>query len=363
MLSTHLLDRVLSMRLATQRLHGSPFSAPEQAIGLLLCVQAQDAPLARWSLGLRLADAGKAAIESSLDAGPIIRTHILRPTWHLVLARDLRWLAALTGPKVIAGLASRHRQLGLEQREVDEAQRRILHLLDERGALTRREIEAMLDDARWQRERLGHVLMRAELQALICSGPMRDRQHTYVVASTRLPAATASDRPSAIRELVLRFFSGHGPASVSHLTRWTTVTQAEVKAALAELGGSLQMTLVAGVPHWHATEAQTPERSQPRALLLPVFDEAFLTYPGSNFPRVEPHPRGDGPHRFAEAGGGVVICGLRDVGWWKRKVSGRRMRITGELSPLISAAQKRQVEAAAEQLAAFADCIPELRFT
>jgi hypothetical protein len=110
--SADAVDELLAERLAVQRLSSAPLGDPVDVVRLLTCVQAQDAPLARFSLGLRtgLDDAG---IRAALDSGAIVRTHILRPTWHFVAADDLRWILALTTPKVVSGMAARHHQLAI----------------------------------------------------------------------------------------------------------------------------------------------------------------------------------------------------------------------------------------------------------
>ena len=195
------LDAVLAARLGTQRLVGTPYPSATDAVRHLLAVQAQDAPLSRWSLAMRTGRPGDAVIREAVDSGAVIRTHVLRPTWHFVAAEDLRWLLDLTAPKVLRSMASRHRQLGLGdpavvRREVDA----LLALLDTRGPLTRRQVAAAFDRDDLKGERLGHVIGIAELEGLVCSGPLADGQHTYALLSERVPAAPPMDRDDAARD-------------------------------------------------------------------------------------------------------------------------------------------------------------------
>jgi hypothetical protein len=76
-------------------------------------MQAQDCAMSKWAVGLRLPNSTEKAIEAALDKGEVIRTHVLRPTWHLVSADDLRWMLALNAPQIRAGLKSRHKDLEL----------------------------------------------------------------------------------------------------------------------------------------------------------------------------------------------------------------------------------------------------------
>src|SRR5689334_14764446 len=92
---------VLRRRLATQRLTSAGVRTGVEAVRLLTCVQSQDAPLAAWSLGQRMRDGTTYAdVLGEQSTGAWVRTHILRPTWHLVAAEDLRWVQTATGPRV-----------------------------------------------------------------------------------------------------------------------------------------------------------------------------------------------------------------------------------------------------------------------
>jgi Winged helix DNA-binding domain len=349
------LDRVLAQRLATQGLTSSRSDVVD-VVRTLVCVQSQDAPLARWSLAMRTGYPGDPAIAAAIDSGEIIRTHILRPTWHYVLPQDLRWLLELTSPKVLRSMAARHRQLELDDPDLVRREHAgLAQLLSGGNFLTRRQIQTAMDREDMRGERLGHLLMIAELEGLICSGPLASGQHTYALVEERVAAAPMKDREEALLDVVHRFFVGHGPASVAHLARWTKLTRSEIRKALAELDGRLEPTTLADPfdsgEHWHAPALPEPGTGE-GAFLLQLFDEAFLTYPGSNFPRVPDHPSGQQPLSVAEAGGGVVISDLRDVGWWKRKEVGCATRVTLALAPSLGKRRRLAIEAQGESLAA-----------
>ncbi len=328
----------------------------------LVCVQAQDAPLARWSLGMRLRGVDDDGVRAALDSGRIVRTHILRPTWHFVRAEDLRWILDLTSAKVISGLAGRHRQLGLDEHLIDRIHGRFVDLLGGETFLTRRQIAQQIVQPELDGPPLGHLLLLAELRGLICSGPVQGRHHTYALTAERIPATVPQDRPVGIRELVRRFFSGHGPAAVTDLTRWTTVTQTEVKVAIAELGDELASRDVEGTTQWYDPSRRARSRHRDRVLLLPTFDEAYLSYTSINFSRVADHPCGDEPQSFAESGGGIVICDLRDAGRWKRRETGGVIDVTVSVSSALSADHRDRIAAAVDDLAAFVGKRPHLRF-
>lgn len=320
------LDGVLGLRLAAQHLVGPPLRSVVDAVGHSLAVQSQDMPLARFSLGLRTGLADVAVLEG-LASGAVVRTHVLRPTWHWVLATDLRWLLALTGAKTLSGVASRHRTLGIDEAAVDTA----LGVLTRALAgthLTRKELAPLLVAASHPRrhEAVTHLLLVAESLGLICSGtPRPDGEHTYALLDEVVPPGPDLDRAEAVRRLVDRFVAGHGPTSVKDLMRWAKLTKTEASGALAESGH--ETAIVDGVQVWFAPTARVPAADSPRSWLLPTFDEVFLSHDAPRFPRVTGHPWDTQHLNPAEAGGGVVVVDRRDVGVFKRRLQRGRLSV------------------------------------
>ena len=178
-------SRVLTQRLATQRLSSAPLPKAADTVRLLTCVQSQERDHAFFSLAMRSRSATYAAVQREFDAGAFLRTHILRPTWHFVAPEDLRWILELTSPRVLSSMAARHRQLGLDDaRRMSDGLALLSELLQDRTFRTRPE----LNDEFTNRgspikpgEQLGHLLLVAELQGLICSGPMKGVHHSYAL--------------------------------------------------------------------------------------------------------------------------------------------------------------------------------------
>lgn len=349
-------DTVLAGRLATQRLTGPPAATPVQVVRELLCVQAQDAPLARAMIALRSA-ATDADVQAAVAAGDIVRTHVLRPTWHYVAAADLRWLLQLTSAKVESGMAARHRQLGLTEPRVAAALAVLVERLGGRRDANRADLGQALAEADLLSvddplfgQQVGHVLLLAELRGLICSAPVTSPEHRYALADDVLPAGPGFDRSAAVAALVERFVAGHGPVALSDLTRWARVTLTEVRSALTEVGDRLDSVSVGGDELWYSPAHRREEIRPARALLLSTFDEAFLSYRTVPWPRSQGHPAGDNPYRFAEAGGGVVLHGLRDVGSWKRTRGRDGTRIALVLDSTLTAKARREIDDAAQRL-------------
>lgn len=351
------LGRVHRRRLATQRLSSSGLGSGAEVVRLLTCVQAQDAPLAAWSLGMRMRSGTTYAdVLAEQAAGGWVRTHVLRPTWHLVAPEDLRWVQRLTGPKVEASLAGRHRGLGLDDSTIGKALDLLTEILSGHP-MTRRELTKAFEERRLPctGEQMAHQLLVAELRAVICSGPPRGTEHTYVRADETLPSGPLDslEGDAARRELVRRFVAGHGPASDRDLSRWCTLTLTEIRGALNELGDRLESLEVGGQMLWFDPTVPARTTRAHHAYLLPTFDEVCLTYAKTGFlRRVLKAPR---PRLLSEAGGGIVVVGLEDVGIWKRTVGRTAVRVTLSLDMPLGRDDVAAVEAAAQDLAAFVE--------
>lgn len=174
-------------------------------------------------------------------------------------------------------------------------------------------------------EQVGHTLEVCELRALVCSGPPRPGQrplsheHTYDLVDNVIPP-TGHDTPGreeGLARLVERFVAGHGPVAAVDARRWCGVTLAEFDRATAVLGDRVEPVRVDGETLWQPTAPAPRTTRTPTALLLPVFDEVFLSYSRAGFPRLG---TADRSRLFAQAGGGVVVVGLTDVGRWRRTV-------------------------------------------
>ncbi|MGA8978910.1 MAG: crosslink repair DNA glycosylase YcaQ family protein, partial [Pedococcus sp.] len=199
-------------------------------------------------------------------------------------------------------------------------------------------------------EQLGHLLMVAELHGLVCSGPVKGVHHSYALVDEVVPTAPSLEQDEAHRELVRRFFTGHGPATVKDFTRWSSLTVAGTRTALAELGDTLEQVVVDGIPHWFDPAAD-PRRSPaaPAAYLLPTYDEVVLSYRSVSFPAAADHPYAEHPDPFWAQ----VVLDQRNVGLWKRTVRGDAVAVDLRLADSVDEGGRAAVRAAAQRLADF----------
>ena len=334
-------DAVLETRIATQRLAGNGLARAVDVVSLLACVQSQEYAHAFWSLGIRTTGMTYAEVQAEFDAGAFLRTHILRPTWHFVAAADLRWIQAVTAARVQRLNGTVYRQEGLGPDVLDRALKLIMKELTGGVCLTRAELGRVLATEGLP---LAYLIMNAELEGVICSGPMRGAQHTYALVSERVSHSADGDAG----ELAYRFFVGHGPASVKDFARWSSLTLTQCNQAVEAAAGRLESEIVDGSTLWFDPAGPGPANSD-RAMLLPIYDELTLSYPKINFGRARQHPHQPGTDRFV----GSVIVDKIDVGTWRRTVKGQKLIMELTLAPGVDADQRAAVEAEAARLAGF----------
>lgn len=275
------MTALLRERLRNQRLVGSDrFGAAEHAVAWLGAVQAQDFAGAKWSIGLRARELTDRDVQMAFDAGRLLRTHVLRPTWHFVTRRDIRWMLELTAPRVNMLSAHQCRQHELDGPLFAKSRSVFERALRDGNHLTRLELSSVLREAHILAtgQRLAQIVMRAELDGLICSGPRRGNQFTYALVAERAPRTPTLPRDEALATLTLRYFSSHGPATLHDFTWWSSLTMKDARDGVAMNGAGLIERRIDGRSYWMASAHSTFEGSAPKLHLLPTYDEYVVAY-------------------------------------------------------------------------------------
>ena len=271
------------LRLRNQRLLKASDASPADAVRWMLAMQAQDYAGALWSVGVRAPGSRVADVSAALDEGRIVRSWPMRGTLHVTAPEDLPWMLELIGPRMLATIAPRRRQLGITDHTLDAAADLIRGELEGGRAATRPELFAVLERAGESTgAQRGINLLGALCQSrVLCLGPRRGAQHTFVLFEEWLPAATPRDRDDALRELALRYFRSHGPATAKDLAWWTQLLVQDVRAAVASARDDLEELEVDGVPYFQAADSPAAlgeDDGRPVTLALPGFDELLLGY-------------------------------------------------------------------------------------
>ena len=270
---------IARQRLARTFLHGTAFKTARDVVRALGAVQAQDYEGAKWALSQRTSGVTDKAIEDEFAAGAILRTHVLRPTWHFVVPEDIRWMLALTGPFVVKRMATYDRDLEITEAHYRRTNAALVKALRDGAFLTRTELKAVLAGANVGSlgvQRTAHLLMRAELDAIICSGPRRGKQFTYGLLDERALAAPAKDRDEALLELTQRYFQTRSPASAQDFSWWSGLPMADVKRGIDLARSDLEQVTIDGKSYWSG--GSSAGRAPASAHLLPNYDEFFIGY-------------------------------------------------------------------------------------
>jgi hypothetical protein len=326
-----MLATVAARRLRRQHITGPGLRGPADVVRWCGAMQAQEYEPAKWAIGLRMRGiGGNAAVERAFADGRLLRTHVMRPTWHFVTPADIRWLLELTGPRVHRAMAPYRRHLELDERTLSRGTAVIERSLGAEGCLTRQEIAERLGRhglSSMSGPRLAHLAMYAELEGVICSGPRRDGLFTYALVAERAPQARRLSGDEALATLTRRFFRSHGPATTRDFAWWSGLTAAHALRGL-EMNGA-QREEIGRRTYWTVDREPDGTREQDIVELLPIYDEYIVAYRDR-----EAVPHGSATVRNASGAAiifqhALVIAG-QVAGTWRvaRKGGGTFVRVT-----------------------------------
>ena len=273
-------------RLRSQRLVAPHAASAREVVGSLLAVQAENPSQAGWAVASRTGTPDRGELAALLDEGAIVRTHVLRPTWHFVLAEDIGWLLDVTRPRVRRVTAQQLREThGLDERAIERALGVVTDALASRGHLTRAQLGSELDERGIPAAGLMLMILlaHAEVDGLICSGGVADGEHTYALMAHRVPEPRRLERAEALAELALRYFTGHGPATERDLAYWATLTLTDVHAGLDQVRDRLASFEHDGRTFWHAPADPPSGAQEPAGHLLQILDEMYRGYQDSRW--------------------------------------------------------------------------------
>jgi hypothetical protein len=287
-------------------------------------MQAQEYALAKWSVAQRCTGATAADIDRAIADGTILRTHVLRPTWHFVHRDDIRWLLDLSGPRVQAMAQYRHRQLGITTAIAQQSSAAFAAALEGGNHLTRRELAAVLQRSGIATEGqiIAHLVMNAELEAVICSGVPRGKEQTYALLDERAPDSTWLPRDEALAELTSRYFRSHGPATLKDFQWWSMLSAADARRGIRMAGDDLQSVDMGGRTYWLDPTLPVPRATSPVVQLVQQYDEFLVGYSESRCAAdiAGRLPRGETLTR-------AIVLDGQMVGRWRRPAGRKDMEV------------------------------------
>ncbi|NDW08944.1 winged helix DNA-binding domain-containing protein [Dysgonomonas sp. 520] len=271
---------IANIRLLNQQLSGTQLTTPREIVSWMGAMQAQDFNMVKWAIGVRLPDSTEKQVEESLNKGEIIRTHIMRPTWHVVAAEDIGWIMDLTSRCVKTLLKPSDKVLELTAPLLSQCDKIIEKALSGNNHLTRQEIGEKLVSGGVQLDnrRLNHIMYHAELNKLVCSGILKGKKRTYALFDERVKQSRNLVEDEALRELAFRFFSSHAPATLNDFKWWSGLSMTQVRQAAELVKDDFAGETINGQVYLfnNTTVVQNPDDDS--ILLLPAFDEYTVSY-------------------------------------------------------------------------------------
>jgi hypothetical protein len=348
-----MIPAIADARLQNQCISKPRYRQAADVVEWLGAVQAQEYEAAKWGLGLRMTGGADEAVERAFEQGRILRTHVMRPTWHFVTPTDIRWLQELTAPRVHRLLAVYNRRLELDARTLTRGTAIVERALRDKRYLTRAELGERVRRAGYALDgmRLAHLAMYAELECVICSGPRRGKQFTYALVADRAPKARRLSRDEALAELSRRFFRSHGPATIRDFVWWSGLTTPDAKRGLEVIRAARQE--VDGCSYWTVGRASPLPTKVPLAHLLPIYDEYLVSYRDRLAVPHGPATIGSGTGVTVSFWHALVIAG-QIAGTWRTTRNAQGISIAATMLRRLTARERRALADAAERFGRFA---------
>jgi hypothetical protein len=271
---------ILFQRLYNQQIAETKFKTAQEIVSYMVAMQAQVWEMAKWAIGLRLPGSVNTDIENAFNRGDILRTHVMRPTWHFVTPNDIHWLLALTAPRVNAFNATYYKKMELDEKVFKKTNKVLIKILQGKKQLDRNEIKEAFTKNKIQTNDLRFMLllMQAELAGLICSGARKGKQFTYALLDELVPMHKPFMREEALAELVKRYFITRGPATIQDFVWWSGLTVRDAKEGLAINKSLFQYEKLNGIEYIFKPVSIDDKGKIQSTFILPDYDEYGISY-------------------------------------------------------------------------------------
>lgn len=303
-------------RLSNQQVHGTGFNTVQQLVHWMGAMQAQDYTMAKYAIGVRLKNSTHQTIEDAINNSEIIRTHVLRPTWHFVAAEDIQWMLELTAKNLNRALSSNNKRLELDEKTFKKCNTIIEKLLRDGKHLTRKEIMTALGKKGIKTDdlRAGHIMFRAETDLVVCNGMKREKQFTYALFDERVPSSKRLSEEEALAQLAQRYFFSHGPATLQDFTWWSGLSVTDAKTGLESIKSKLISEKYKNNVYWFS-ESTSQKTKSSEIIFLPSFDEFLISYKSREISLDLLHA----PHAFTNNGifNPLIVHNAKVIGIWK----------------------------------------------
>jgi hypothetical protein len=344
---------IAKRRLISQHVGGTELKTPAAVVSHMGAMQAQDFNMVMWAIGARLPGITEEQIKKSFNSGELIRTHLMRPTWHLIVPEDVSWLLELTAPRIRSAAKSRHRELELDDKLVARSNGLIEKALEGNKHLTREELMDVLEKAgiKARNQRSSHLMFCAELDGIVCSGEIRNKAQTYALLRERVPGIKKIDHDEALALLATKYFTSHCPASIQDFTWWSGLSAGDCRRALELIKPGFISEKAGEITYWVPGSGANVSQNKETVHLLPAFDEYIIAYRDRSASLVIEH------HKKAVSDNGIfrpiiVVNGLVR-GVWKRMIKQDSVSVDLTLFHPVNKKEMKGIEKAGEKYGEF----------
>ncbi|MCD7898711.1 MAG: winged helix DNA-binding domain-containing protein [Bacteroides sp.] len=342
-----------TLRTYSHQLADCAFNDAHELVSYMGAVQAQDIEMSKWAVGMRLQQPSLRAVKEALDSGKIIRTHILRPTWHMVAAEDIRWMIDLTGKKMFAVIISWGKSCDIDSQKYIRFRDAIGNILGGSKGLTKQEITEQLQQSgfNWDTNQVHCMLSLGETDGLLCNGKERNKKHTYALLDEWAPGTNSFSKEEALRTLALRYFRSHSPASVDDFVWWSGLNATEAKAAIYSIEKELISDRYEGQKLYVHESCAQDYKPDETVHLLPPYDEYLISYKDRT--HVLPGKYTAKAHNKFGIFYPVIFFKGKIVGNWKKVTKKGNIEIETSFFVKSPAVRQRKLKMAIERYIAF----------
>ncbi len=347
-------------RLMSQQVGGTKFSSPKMILDWMGAIQSQDYAMAIWAVGIRTPNSTKTGIEAAIDKGEILRTHLLRPTWHFVSSDDIYWMLELTAPQIKRSSKSRQEDLGLSPALLRKCNHVIEKALRGGNHLNREELILELGKAKiaTDQNRASHIFAWAELEGLICSGATKRGKPSYAILEERVQKSKPLDKETALATLAKKYFTSRCPATFQDFVWWSGLSTRDAKQALELAGPEFSAKTINLQTYWFPATYLTSNPNDEKVHLLPAYDEFIISYkdrsaalPLETFNTVVSN---NGIFRP------VIVVNGQVTGIWTRMIGKDKVLVEAELFEPVSKEIRDHIEGATAQYGRYMEKETEL---
>jgi len=322
-----MIDPILRLRLINQLIAESHLTDPADVVRTMGAVQAQDYGQALWAIGLRTKGATRERVVDAIESGAIVRTWPMRGTIHFVAAEDAKWMVTLAGERTLRSAAARHAGLDLNDKTFARAEELIHGALQGGKRLSRPKLMTLLENSgiATHDQRGYHILWTLSLKGVLCIGPMEGKQQTYALLDEWAPHPRHFEHDEALGELAKRYFTSHGPATLTDFATWSGQPQREAAVGLGLAKSHLTSLSHNGNIYWFGRETRNvPSESLHQTYMLAGFEEYLLGYKDrSNVVRPEDAKQFYINGIFFP----IIVKDGRVVGGWRRTVTAKSIHV------------------------------------